>query len=680
MRSRQLVDNSLPVSEDAALREIVAGVESETGDRFFYSLVKHLALALQCQYAFASELLGDRSRFRTRAVWGRGSFMDNFEIPLEGTPCEAVLNGKFSHHPEQICQLFPNDAGLKQWGVESYCGVPLLDALGTVVGHLAILSERPMWDGPRGLGTMRIFAARASAELKRMRTEEELRLTASKVTELFQVERRMSEELRHANDTLAQSEERFRDLFDEAPIAYVHESLDTRFIEANRTAMRILGLKPAEIAGTFGKSLVPDTPEAQRRLSTALDSISRGTDTSGVVLELRRKDDGKPVWVQWWSRPAAGGSYTRTMFIDVTDRVLMEREKARLEAQNTYLLEEIKQAHNFEKIVGQSRVLAEVIEKVKLVASTDSSVLILGETGTGKELVARAVHSNSERRKRPLVKVNCATLPTGLIEAELFGHEKGAFTGATEKRLGRFELAHGGTIFLDEIGEMPAEAQVKLLRVLQEHEFERLGGRETIKVDVRVIAATNRDLLRAVADGAFRQDLYYRLSVFPLRVPSLRERREDIPLLVHYFVGRYAARIGRKITRVAQEAMERLVAYPWPGNIRELENVIERAVILSAGSELEVAAEALPVITETAPGSGLGLTPGRPQVKDSIGSAGDEPLTLEEMERRHIVDVLNRTTWKIDGPKGAAGLLKLNPSTLRSRIKKLGIRRSSDIS
>jgi formate hydrogenlyase transcriptional activator len=680
MRSRQLVDNSLPVSEDAALREIVAGVESETGDRFFYSLVKHLALALQCQYAFASELLGDRSRFRTRAVWGRGSFMDNFEIPLEGTPCEAVLNGKFSHHPEQICQLFPNDAGLKQWGVESYCGVPLLDALGTVVGHLAILSERPMWDGPRGLGTMRIFAARASAELKRMRTEEELRLTASKVTELFQVERRMSEELRHANDTLAQSEERFRDLFDEAPIAYVHESLDTRFIEANRTAMRILGLKPAEIAGTFGKSLVPDTPEAQRRLSTALDSISRGTDTSGVVLELRRKDDGKPVWVQWWSRPAAGGSYTRTMFIDVTDRVLMEREKARLEAQNTYLLEEIKQTHNFEKIVGQSRVLAEVIEKVKLVASTDSSVLILGETGTGKELVARAVHSNSERRKRPLVKVNCATLPTGLIEAELFGHEKGAFTGATEKRLGRFELAHGGTIFLDEIGEMPAEAQVKLLRVLQEHEFERLGGRETIKVDVRVIAATNRDLLRAVADGAFRQDLYYRLSVFPLRVPSLRERREDIPLLVHYFVGRYAARIGRKITRVAQEAMERLVAYPWPGNIRELENVIERAVILSAGSELEVAAEALPVITETAPGPGLGLTPGRPQVKDSIGSAGDEPLTLEEMERRHIVDVLNRTTWKIDGPKGAAGLLKLNPSTLRSRIKKLGIRRSSDIS
>ena len=435
-------------SDDAALREIVAGVESETGDRFFYSLVKHLASAFECQYAFVSELLGDRSRFRTRAVWGRGSFMGNFESPLYGTPCEAVLNGKFSHHPEQICQLFPTDVALKQWGVESYCGVPM-NSSGTVVGHLAILSERPMRDGPRGLAIMRIFAARARAELERLRAEEELRLAARKVAELNEIERRRSEELRHANEALAQSEQRFRDLFEEAPIAYVHEGLDTGFIEANRTAMRILGLKPEEIAGMFGKSLVPDTPEAQRRLSGALDSIRRGTDTSGVVLELRRKDDGKPVWVQWWSRPAAGGSYTRTMFIDVTDRVLMEQEQRRLEAQNTYLLEEIKETHNFEEMVGQSRALAEVVEKVKLVASTDSSVLILGETGTGKELVARAVHSNSERRNRPLVKVNPAALPAGLIESELFGHEKGAFTGATNRRIGRFELAHGGTIFLD---------------------------------------------------------------------------------------------------------------------------------------------------------------------------------------------------------------------------------------
>ena len=634
-------------SDDAALREIVEGVESETGDRFFWSLVKHLASALSCEYAFVSELSGDRSRFRTRAVWGRGNFLENFETPLAGTPCDAVLNGKSSHHPERICQLFPADAGLRRWGVESYCGVPLLDSSGTVVGHLAILSERPMWDGPRGLSTMRIFAARARAELERLRTEDALR---------------------DANEALVQSEERFRDLFNEAPIAYVHEGLDSRFIEANRTAMRILGLKPEEVAGMTGKSLVPDTVEAQGRLSEWLEAMGRGSATTGTILELRRKDDGKPVWIQCWSRPAPDGTYTRTMFIDVTDRVLMEREKARLEAQNTYLIEEIKETHNFEEIVGQSRTLAEVIEKVKLVASTDSSVLILGETGTGKELVARAVHSNSERRNRPLVKVNCAALPAGLIESELFGHEKGAFTGATDRRIGRFELAHGGTIFLDEIGDMPPDVQVKLLRVLQEHEFERVGGSNLIKVDVRVIAATNRELLRSVAEGTFRQDLYYRLNVFPVQLPPLRERREDIPPLVHYFVRRFSLKIGRKITRIQRETMERLASYAWPGNVRELENVIERAVILSRGIELEVALDVLPEITKAgAP---------RPAVEEKRPEV-PSPDSIDQVERNHILEVLMRTNWRIEGPEGAAALLNLNPSTLRSRMKKLGVQRST---
>jgi formate hydrogenlyase transcriptional activator len=442
--------------------------------------------------------------------------------------------------------------------------------------------------------------------------------------------------------------------------------------------MRVLGIKPEEIAGMFGKSLVPDTPEAQRRLREALDSIGRGTDTSGVVLELRRKDNGKPVWVQWWSRPAARGRYTRTMFVDITDRMLMEQEQVRLEAQNAYLREEIRSGHNFGNIVGHSRALAEVLDKVRLVAETDSSVLILGETGTGKELIARAIHSNGPRKSRPLIKVNCSALPTGLIESELFGHEKGAFTGATEKRIGRFELANGGTIFLDEIGEVSAEVQLKLLRVLQEREFERLGGRETIKVDVRVIAATNRDLRRAVVEGALREDLYYRLGVFPLRVPPLRERTEDIPLLVHYFVGRHATRIGRRISRVPKAAMERLVAYPWPGNVRELENVIERAVILSPGPDLEVAVEGLPAPLQRADGSnGAHQTREQRQLRVSGGAPIDSTQTLDEIDRTHIVEVLQRTGWKIDGTDGAARLLKLHPSTLRSRIKRLGIRRSA---
>ncbi|MGA8644106.1 MAG: sigma 54-interacting transcriptional regulator [Candidatus Binatus sp.] len=639
-------------SDDAALREIVEGVESETGDRFFYSLVKHLASALGCEYAFVSELLVDRLRFRTLAVWGRGTFLENFETPLDGTPCEAVLNGKSSHHPERICQLFPADVGLIRWRVESYCGVPLIDSSGTVVGHLAILSEQPMPDGPRGLAIMRIFAARARAELERLRTEDALR---------------------HANEALVQSEERFRDLFDEAPIAYVHEGLDSRFIEANRTAMRILGLKPEEIAEMTGKSLVPDIPEAQRRLGEWLDSMGHGTATTGTVLELRRKDDGKPVWIQCWSRPAPDGSYTRTMFIDVTDRVLMEREKARLEAQNTYLIEEIKETHNFEEIVGKSRALAEVIEKVKLVSSTDSSVLILGETGTGKELVARAVHSNSARRNRPLVKVNCAALPVGLIESELFGHEKGAFTGAIDRRIGRFELAHGGTIFLDEIGDMPPDLQAKLLRVLQEQEFERVGGSNLIKVDVRVIAATNRDLFRSASEGTFRQDLYYRLNVFPVQMPPLRERCEDIPPLVHYFVRRFSLKIGRKITRIQRETMERLMNYSWPGNVRELENVIERAVILSTGIELEVGPGVLPEIAAVA--SAQAFVP-RP-VPVEKGPEAPSPQSIDQVERNHILEVLMRTNWRIEGSDGAAALLHLNPSTLRSRMKKLGVQRST---
>ena len=470
---------------------------------------------------------------------------------------------------------------------------------------------------------------------ERGRAEMELRLAARKVADLEQVERRMSEQLRQANEALVQSEEHFRDLFDEAPIAYVHEGLDSRFIQANRAAMRILGIKPEEIAGMFGKSLAPDTPDAQRRLREALDSIGRGTNTSGVVLELRRKDNGKPVWVQWWSSPAARGSYTRTMFVDITDRVLMEQEHVRLEAQNAYLLEEIRSGHNFGNIVGHSRSLEEVLDKVRLVAGTDSSVLILGETGTGKELIARAIHSSSPRKARPLIKVNCSALPTGLIESELFGHEKGAFTGATEKRIGRFELANGGTIFLDEIGEVSAEVQLKLLRVLQEREFERLGGRETIKVDVRVIAATNRDLRRAVFEGALREDLYYRLSVFPLRVPPLRERTEDIPLLVHYFVGRHATRIGRRISRVPKAAMERLVAYPWPGNVRELENVIERAVILSTGSDLEVAAEALPAPVERADDSDQAPKTDEPRMVRSSARSPNDSHANPRGDRSH---------------------------------------------
>ena len=352
--------------------------------------------------------------------------------------------------------------------------------------------------------------------------------------------------------------------------------------------MRILGITPEQVPGTVGMSFIPDTPDAQRRVKEAFASVGRGTDTSGVVLELRRKDNGKPIWIQWWSKPDPGGHYTRTMFMDITERVLMEQEQARLQAQNLYLQEEIKSVHNFEEIVGQSTAIRSLLNNVQPRGGDGCVGADTGRIGNRQGTDCTCDPFGQQARNNPLIKVNCAALPAGLVESELFGHEKGAFTGAIAKRIGRFELADGGTIFLDEIGEIPLEVQVKLLRVLQEREFERVGGQTAIKVDVRVIAATNRNLLQEVAEKTFREDLFYRLNVFPLTTPPLRERSEDIPLLVYFLIEKFAARIGKHIEGINAKSMQRLQSYRWPGNIRELENVIERAIILADGAVIDV--------------------------------------------------------------------------------------------
>ena len=528
-----------------------------------------------------------------------------------------------------------------QFGLRFYAAAPLRTHDNFNLGTLCVIDREP-----RDLtqAERNILAKLASMVMDQM----ELRLAA-----------------RYANEALAESEERFRDLFDEAPIAYVHEGLDSRFIRANRAAMRTLGIKAEEVAGTYGKTFVPDTPEAQLRLRDALASIGRGTDTSGVVLELRRKDNRKPVWIQWWSRPDPSGNYTRTMFLDITERILMQQEQARLQAQNAYLQEEIRGEHHFGEIVGNSSALLQVLQQVDQVAPTDSTVLINGETGTGKELFARAIHDRSARKGRPLVKVNCAAISAGLVESELFGHVKGAFTGALTHRDGRFKVADGGTIFLDEVGELPLDTQVKLLRVLQEQEFEPEGSSKTIRVDVRVIAATNRDLQESIRAGRFRPDLFYRLNVFPLEVPPLRARTADIRQLAMFFLSRHSQRFGKKVTAVSDETMERLIRYPWPGNIRELQNVIERAVIVSRGPVLDLD-------RELGPGAAGG---GRADA-ESAPAAPAKLATMEEVERNHIVAILNQTGWVIEGLKGAARVLKLHPNTLRSRMERLGIRRS----
>ena len=367
-----------------------------------------------------------------------------------------------------------------------------------------------------------------------------------------------------------------------------------------------------------------------------------------------------------------GKGYTCTFARDITERI--EREEAlkkalaelalikkRLQAENVYLQEEISVINNFDDIVTDSDAFKRVLSKIEQVAPTDATVLVLGETGAGKELVARAIHDLSRRRDRPLVKINCAALPANLIESELFGHEKGAFTGALSRKIGRFELADGGTLFLDEIGDLAPELQAKLLRVLQEGEFERLGDSRTRKVDVRVLAATHRNLEHAIEEGLFREDLFYRLNVFPIVCPPLRERREEVPMLVRHFAKRHAQNMGKVIENIPREVMEALQSYDWPGNVRELQNIIERAVIITRGPTLQLG-DWLP--------------------RRSVDAPATKPATLQEvedkkdqLERDHIVEVLQSTRWRVRGPQGAAAILGLKPTTLEARMKKLGIHR-----
>lgn len=638
--------------ESSALRHILNGTAAETGVRFFNALVSNVATVFDTDFAWVTEYLADTQRLRALAFVQDGKLIDDFEYDILGTPCEPVIQGaRLIHHPTGVQSCYPRDEDLKELGMVSYLGIPLLALDGTILGHMALMDRKPMPKVPDGLDVFRIFAARATAELERLRAEKIVR-------EQEREQARLSQQLQQALDALGESESRYRDLFDEAPIAYVNEGLDSRFIRANKTALNTLGISPDEAVGFLGRSLAPKTTEAQHRVDDALGSISRGIDTDGVVIELSRHDNGEPVWVRWWSHPDPSGTFTRTMFIDITPVVLMEREKVKLQAQNTYLKEEI-ESTAFSEIIGRSHAMREVLEDVKQVAATDASVLILGETGTGKEVFARAVHKSSARADKPLIKVNCGALPESLIESELFGHEKGAFTGATAKRDGRFTLADGGTIFLDEIGDLPLLLQVKLLRVLQEGEFELLGGATTHKVDVRIIAATNRDLFQAVQDGEFREDLYYRLAVFPVELPPLRDRLEDLPELIQVFSKLFTQRLGRNVYSPSESELEQLLKYNWPGNIRELQNVIERAIITSQDGRLN-------------------LNRALPETANTELAAIDRVRTvceLEQLERTNLLLALEQTGWRIGGDDGAARLLGINPSTLNSRLKALDIRR-----
>ena len=418
-------------------------------------------------------------------------------------------------------------------------------------------------------------------------------------------------------------------------------------------------------------------PEEEREQTLRLNDAIFASGSDGVVQHRWRTKDGRVLWVEahlsvvFDENKAPVG--LRGVTLDISERkvaeeslrnalIEVEQLKDQLQTENIYLREQVELKHEFQEIIGDSDEIKYVLFKIQQVAPTDATVLIQGETGTGKELVARAIHNASPRKDRPMVKINCAALPANLIESELFGHEKGAFTGAQTRKIGRFELADGATLFLDEIGELPLELQVKLLRVLQEGEFERLGSSQTRKVDVRIIAATNRNLKTEVHNGLFREDLWYRLNVFPITVPPLRQRKLDIALLVDFFVDQANRKLGRVVKTISPQTLQALENYYWPGNVRELANVVERALINSNGTLLQLADK---------------LESDLPAAVNGNGSNGHhKPLsTLEDVERDHIQAVLDACEWRIEGPNGAAEVLGLNSSTLRSRMNKLGIKR-----
>ncbi|MEI2782933.1 MAG: sigma 54-interacting transcriptional regulator [Candidatus Competibacter sp.] len=619
-----------------ALRSIVEGTATATGTEFFYALVRELAQTLNVHHAFVCELLESKTRVRPLAFWFDGKFIDNTEFDLDGTPCEIVIRGETVYYTNKVYEMFPRNPELKELGIESYFGVPLVSESGNeMMGHLAVMHDQPMVKEFRGMALLRIFAARARAELERKRAEQALR----------------------------KSEERLASILASAMDAIITLDAEQRITLFNPAAEKIFRCPATQAVGR------PFEPFLSKRLGNLLKGYCLAVRPATVNSQqlwapeglTARRHDGEEFPVEATLSPLEieGRRFFTVILRDVTERWQTEETLKHLQLEKVYLQEEAKIRQSPDHIVGDSPAMREVLVYAEQVAGTDSTVLLTGETGTGKSVIARTIHDLSARLDKMFVPVNCAALPGELVESELFGHEKGAFTGATCQRKGRFELADGGTLFLDEVGELTAGAQAKLLRVLQDQEFERVGGNQTLKVNVRLVAATNRDLAKMVKEGTFRADLYYRLNVFPIRMPALSERPTDIPLLARFFLDKFARKMGKSVRDLSPKACERLLRYPWPGNIRELQNVIERATILARGPLLEID-DALELRLED----------------QETSIVPDQLISFEDMERSYILKVLERTQWVIEGEQGAAAILDLNPSTLRSRMQKLNIRKA----
>ena len=638
--------------------EIAKGVSGETGEAYFRSLVDHLARALDADYVWVGALQPDGDRIAVLAFHGPAGETPVLEFSLAGSPCAHVIQQIVCSYPTGVQQLFPHDKMLAALGADGYVGSPMVDSSGRCLGLICAVTKGPLPNPQLAEALLTIASARAGTELERNNYE----------TALARGEERLRAFVEHATEGVMWSRL-------EQPLSMglpeneqiEHFFKHTVVADCNDQAAAIFGLARAEdlIGARLDFISARSGPDFVERLRAGIRSgwhFSQVERTfQGRHLLITRSgviENGllQSVWTTMRDITALKQAEAEVLRLNEELKSHVEQLtalQARLEQDNAYLLDEIRSEHNLGEMVGATPKFRELTERIHLVASTTATVLICGETGTGKELVARAIHDLSPRSKRPLVKVNCAAISAGLVESELFGHVKGAFTGATERRVGRFEYADGGTLFLDEVTELPLETQGKLLRVLQEHEFEPVGSNRTLKVDVRLLAASNRNLADLVREGRFRMDLYYRLLVVPVEVPALRERRDDIPLLAAHFVRRLSRQFGRRVERISEGLMHQLVAYDWPGNIRELENFLARAIVLCPGDTLDMLLQAA----------------------DSSAPLNNHSLSLEAAERKHIESVLASTGWVIEGPNGAASILKLNPSTLRSRMRRLDLKR-----
>jgi PAS domain S-box-containing protein len=633
------------LDEEGTLRAVVEGTASGTGTEFYRLLAKNLAHALDTHGAWVTEYDEATERLRALAFWFGGAWVEGYEYSLSGTACEvAIKETRLVHVPDQIVGLYPRvPEGFPHAAIVSYLGAPLLSVDRRVLGHVAVVDVRPMPAEKRLVSLFEIFANRAVAEMRRLRLEEDLRERQEKLGRLID----------SAMDAIVELDGGMR-------ITLVNTAAEKLFGETadhlrGQGAERLLGASATRKLRALAAEL-EHRPESERYLwipdGFAAEPPGRSAFPAEATLsrfELR------------------GRSFYTLILRNIDDRIEAERTIQTLSAQAEYLREEIEADRGFDEIVGGSPALLVALKGVAQVAPTDATVLLLGETGTGKELFARAIHNRSARKNKPLIKVNCAAIPPSLIESEFFGHEKGAFTGATQRRDGRFALADGGTIFLDEIGEIPLELQGKLLRVLQEGEFEPVGASRARKVNVRVVAATNRDLEREVHDGDFRGDLFYRLNVFPLRLPPLRDRGDDVVLLAEAVARRLAHNLGKTAGPLSPADVIALKSYSWPGNARELRNVVERALITSTDGRLR-----LDDILQVSRTSFVETRTAEPLPRGEVLTDAE----LRRLERENMIAALERTGWRIGGDNGAADLLGIGPSTFKSRMKALAIARA----